>query len=185
MPLRNGVLCLLTLLVVYPHEAVAQRAVYLVRHAEKQDDSLTTTGQAQAQKLARLLEKSGITTVYTSQFERTKLTAAPLVTRLATQGITAKTEVLPLGQDLLHTPNDPALLKAYAESVTNKLRSESAQEIVLFVGHDITVPAIIKAFGYPSDITIQPTEFDHLFLVIPRSGHGTPPGFFHLPHYAE
>jgi hypothetical protein len=48
------------------------------------------------------------------------------------------------------------------------------------------VPAVIKAMNGPSDIDIKATEFDHLFLVIPRNpGDSRPPGFFHLAHYAR
>jgi len=61
--------------------------VFLVRHAEKadaprEDPPLLETGTARAQLLARILGKSGIKAIYTSQYLRTKATAEPLAKQL-------------------------------------------------------------------------------------------------------
>lgn len=64
----------------------AQRAVLLVRHADRLDASedtpLWTAGEARAQLLARLLKDAGVTAIYTSQFQRTIKTAEPLANSL-------------------------------------------------------------------------------------------------------
>jgi hypothetical protein len=56
--------------------------VFLVRHAEKQTDgedpALTAAGRQRALELARLLGESGISEVYSTDFARTRDTAAPL-----------------------------------------------------------------------------------------------------------
>jgi broad specificity phosphatase PhoE len=176
---------LIAILMALSPSSFGQRAVYLVRHAQKQDDALTDTGKSQAKKLATLLVDAGVTLVYRSQFQRTQDTADPLIDALAARGITVKTRRVDLADPLLMNPTDPSLLQDYAKTVLDDMKSQASGEIVLFVGHDTTVPAVIKAMGGPSDIEIKATEFDHLFLVIPRSpGDLRPPGFFHLPHYA-
>jgi len=38
----------------------------------------------------------------------------------------------------------------------------------LVVLHSGSVPALIKALGYPTPIKIPETEFDNLFAIIPR-----------------
>src|SRR4051812_32196327 len=57
--------------------------VFLVRHAEnasepRPDPPLLETGIARAELLARILAKSGVKAIYTSQFLRTRATAEPL-----------------------------------------------------------------------------------------------------------
>jgi broad specificity phosphatase PhoE len=166
--------------------ALAQRAVYLVRHAEKDGDALTATGRAQAEKLVCLLKDAGITTIYTTQFERTRQTAAPLKAILEAQGSRVRALSLDLPASLVDHPDDADLITSYGRSVVTTLRDQSPDEIVLIVNHDATVPAIIRSLGHQPKLTIQATEFDRLFQVIPRSAGDTrPPGFFELVHYAQ
>jgi phosphohistidine phosphatase SixA len=178
--------CVIALAAWWPQQALAQRAVYLVRHADKQDDSLSADGKLQAGKLAVLLKDAGITAIYTTQFKRTKQTAAPLKALIEANGGTVRLETLKIGNDFLAHLDDLGLLESYAKSAAKTVREKSADEIVLIVGHDNTVPAIIKALGYQPKVTIQPTEFDHLFLLIPKgTGGSAAPGFLHLAHYAQ
>ena len=62
--------------------AQAQKAVFLVRHAEKVDESedplLSAAGKARARALARSLRTAGVKAIYVTQYKRTGLTAAPL-----------------------------------------------------------------------------------------------------------
>lgn len=59
--------------------------VFLVRHAEKEstgrDPGLTEFGKRRAIALAELLEDAGITHLYSTDYERTQATLAPLVER--------------------------------------------------------------------------------------------------------
>ena len=70
--------------------AAAQQAVIVVRHAEKADQTpdsaLSAKGQARARALADLLRGAGVTHVITSEFLRTRQTAAPLATALGWPG---------------------------------------------------------------------------------------------------
>jgi phosphohistidine phosphatase SixA len=66
--------------------AQAERAVYVVRHAEKaseaEDAPLSAAGHARAQRLAERLGGAGIAAILTSDKQRTRDTAAPLAARL-------------------------------------------------------------------------------------------------------
>ena len=61
--------------------ATAQQMVYVVRHGEKLDDSkdpvLSPAGEARAVRLANMLASSGVKAIYTTQYRRTVLLAAP------------------------------------------------------------------------------------------------------------
>jgi phosphohistidine phosphatase SixA len=177
---------LVLVLATSPASVFAQRAIYLVRHADKDGDDLTSKGKVQAQHLAALLKDSGITVIYTSQYKRTKMTAQPLIEKLKGQGMSVRQESLPLSDALLNAPEDPALLADHGKQASRTLRANSAADIVLIVGHDVTVPAIIKAFGSNVPVKIEPTEFDRLFLLVPRGeSDARPPGLLQLPHYAN
>jgi broad specificity phosphatase PhoE len=132
----------------------AQRAVFLVRHADRldgsEDTALSKAGEARAQLLARLLKEAGITAIYTSHFQRTIKTAEPLATSL---------HITPIS-----IPADDR------EGLFKRIRTKNRDDIVLIVGHDSTVPALLKMFGHPADITIAPTEYDNLFVVVPKDG---------------
>ena len=57
------------------------RTIYLVRHAEKlagDDPSLTPEGAARAELLAETLGDAGIVRIYSTDYARTRGTAAPL-----------------------------------------------------------------------------------------------------------
>ena len=54
-------------------------------------------------------------------------------------------------------------------SFVELLRTQHRNDVVLFVGHSNTVPALIKALGYPAEIKIPETEYDNLFVLFPKS----------------
>jgi broad specificity phosphatase PhoE len=146
--------------------AVAQKAVFLVRHAEKADQSsmaksmdpgddppLSVAGVARAESLERHLRDAGITAIVTSEYLRTKQTAAPLA-----KALKLEPAVIPArgGAELL----------AHLRSLKN--------DVVLVVGHSNTVPRLVQALGGAADVTIAETEFDNLFVVVPaREGPAT------------
>ena len=54
-------------------DAVAQQAVFVVRHGEKisdEDERLSEAGRARAARLAEMLKHSGVTAVYSTDTER-------------------------------------------------------------------------------------------------------------------
>jgi phosphohistidine phosphatase SixA len=135
--------------------------VFLVRHAERadaprEDPPLTEAGTARAQLLARMLGKSGVKAIYTSQYLRTKATAEPLAKQLG---------VASVAMSLKMSPSNP-----------RQVSSESIQEIVdkilqkpgenaLVIGHSNSVPDVIKALGGDVVPTVDEKEFDDLFVV--------------------
>jgi phosphohistidine phosphatase SixA len=135
--------------------------VFLVRHAEKadapaQDPPLNEAGRARAEALARLLEKSGVKAIYTSQFLRTKETGEAVAKRL---GVPAS--VVPLSSK----PDKP---REVSEQSIRELVSKvegHAGEAVLIVGHSNSVPDVIRMLGGDVVPKIEESSFDNLFVV--------------------
>ncbi len=131
--------------------------VVLVRHAEKNiepnnpNPALTPAGQERAQTLARMLDKTGVTAVYATQFIRTQWTAAPLADRLGLK-----------------------VIQTDAKDVTglvNQIKTANAGGLVFVSGHNNSVPAIVAGLGGGNYPIIPENEYDNLFVVtIYRSG---------------
>jgi phosphohistidine phosphatase SixA len=145
----TAVAVLLTLLAA---PAGAQEAIYLVRHAERADQSsdspLSSAGEARAASLARLLRDAGITHIFTTDLRRTIQTAAPLAAAIHV------------------TPRQ--LPAADVAASLTALRSLAPTDRALVVGHSNTVPAILSGLGIPN-IAIADSEHDNLFIVSPRA----------------
>jgi broad specificity phosphatase PhoE len=134
--------------------ASAQKAVFVVRHGEKVDESvdplLSAKGQARAQTLARHLRGAGIKAIFVTQYKRTALTAAPLAAALGLKPV-----MVPAGD---------------APALVDHIRKHYPEDVVLVVGHSNTVPAILERLGHPDPVTIGDDEFDNLFVTVPRPG---------------
>lgn len=135
------------------HALTAQTApqatvIYLVRHAEKVDDSadpdLSDAGRIRAAELARVLGAAGVTAVFSSDFKRTRQTAEPLAEAL---GLTIAT----------YDPRDPA-------ATASMLRSRGGRTLV--VGHSNTVPGLVVALGGGPVNAIEDSEYDRLYIVV-------------------
>lgn len=125
----------------------APTTVLLVRHADRQGaaDALSPVGLTRAQDLARVLEKSGISAIYTSEASRTQDTAAPAAAALG---------VAPV-----------AIPAAYVAGLVTDIRTNHAGQKVLVVGHSNTVPQIIAGFGGPA-VAIGDSEYDNLYVLV-------------------
>jgi broad specificity phosphatase PhoE len=151
-------LAALALLTTLPAHAEPE-LVLLVRHAEraaepKADPGLTPQGQQRAQALAAALEQAGVTAIISTQFQRTRQTAAPLA---AARGLTPQVVEARRGED-------------HVAAVTAAVRQLSG--VVLVVGHGNTVPQIAAALagasaGQPIDFC--ETSYSHLLAV--QGGH--------------
>ena len=136
--------------------------IFLVRHAERaaisghvpSDTGLSSVGHKRAEALARVLQDAQIAAVYTTEYKRTRETAAPVAQSLGIQP-----EVIP-GDDL--------------RGLIAKLKASSGN--VLVVGHSNTLPQIINALGVPSRVTVAESDYDNLFLVVLER----PPRLIHL-----
>ncbi len=122
--------------------------VFLVRHAEKVDESdtseLSPSGKIRAEQLNEVLRDAEITHIYSSDFVRTRNTAAPLAKRL--------------GLDVeLYDAND---LEALAEQLKN------LDGCHLVVGHSNTTPAVVELLGGDLGSEIeQYAKYDQLYIV--------------------
>lgn len=127
-----------------------EHTIYLVRHAEKQagdDPSLTPAGAMRAALLAETLRDTGIVRIYSTDYARTRETAAP-VAKAAAVSVT------------LYDPSD---LPAFA----SQLKAESG--IVLVVGHSNTTPALVEFLGgEPGTDIDEPAEYDRLYVISMR-----------------
>lgn len=130
--------------------------VLLLRHAERDDGSLSMYGRERAAELAHVARKAGVTAIYTTDTVRTRQTVQPLADAL--------------GLDpLIYDNSTPERIDAFAA----QLRKDHAGEVVLVVSHNPTVPLIINALGGdPAGCSIGTAydEFDDLCLVT-ISGH--------------
>jgi broad specificity phosphatase PhoE len=154
-------LALFLLLFVSVTVASAQPVVVIVRHGEKSteggnDPDLSSAGRARAAALERILEDSGITAIFTSEFKRTQETAAPTAT---------SAQVTPT----VIAAKDTATLVA-------KLHELNGNALV--VGHGDTIPNLIKALGINTPINIPDADYSELLIVT----LGDKPQLFRL-HY--
>ena len=142
-----------------PSVSFAQKMVILTRHAERADGAatmgapggndpkLSTAGAARAEKLLAMLADANIAAIFTTEYTRTKDTAAPLA---------AKIKITP-----------EAIPAAQMNALLEKIKSH-ADDTVFVVGHSNTVPMIIKALGGP-DVLIGDNEYDNLFFYVPAT----------------
>jgi len=129
---------------------------YLVRHAEKtteaKDPGLTQAGKKRAQDLAKRLEDVTLTKIYTSDYIRTRDTAAPVATI----------------QKVPFTLYDPRQLEAFAKT----LLTETGH--ILVVGHSNTTPQLSEFLGGLAGAPIiEATEYNRFYVVSRKGGHVT------------
>ncbi len=122
--------------------------VFIVRHAEKVDTStaspLTAEGHARGELLADMLRDAGIEQIYSSDFVRTRETAAPLARRLALEVELYDATALP--------------------ELAEKLKRAPAVR-VLVVGHSNTTPDVVALLGGDPVGPIADNEYDRLYVV--------------------
>ncbi len=127
----------------------AQPVVFIVRHAEKatndaKDPDLSGAGRKRAQILAGVLKNAAIAEIFTTEFKRTKETAAPVAKELRIA---------------------PTVVPAKEIGVlVSKLRHLNGNALV--VGHGNTIPDIIKALGLDIPVNIPETDYTEFLVVI-------------------
>ncbi len=122
-------------------------AIYLVRHGETVGEGpgrrLSPVGQERAEALAARLADAGIERIYTTDFLRTRETAAPTAERLG------------LDPEVY----DAADLPGFAREL--RRRGETA----LVVGHSDTTPELVRLLGGDPGPPIAHDEHDRLYRV--------------------
>ncbi len=134
--------------------------IYLVRHAEKakeggRDPLLTPEGTERALRLSNILKEAKLDQVYSTEYQRTQLTAGPTATALG-----QKVEA--------YNPRD---LKGFAQ----QLKAEKKGDRLLVVGHSNTTPTLVNALvGKEQFPMIDESEYGGLFVVtISETGEAT------------
>ncbi len=151
-PVMKRILFCLAALTFASHALAESPVVYLVRHAERaaisgrvpSDTGLSREGKTRAESLATALKDAKIAAIYTTEYKRTRETAAPVA-----QSSGIRSEVVSAG-DLR-----PLIAKIKA-----------ARGNVLVVGHSNTLPQIINALGVHERVAITESDYDNLFLVL-------------------
>jgi broad specificity phosphatase PhoE len=145
---------------IVAHAQGGLRAVIIVRHAEKattprENPPLSPAGEARAQALLAALRDEGLITVITTEQQRTRATAAPLVSALHLQHRIVPTSANP---------------RDHAAAVAAAVRE--AGGTVLVVDHQLTIPLIVAALGGPPVRTVCDVEFSNLYVLVPRDSTG-------------
>lgn len=122
--------------------------IFLVRHAEKadagRDPELSEAGRQRAAELAHVLRDASIDRIHSTDFIRTRETAAPLATM---RGL--KLELY-----------DAAKLAEMAQM----LRQQRQRHLV--VGHSNTTPELVRLLGGDPGTPIEESsEYDRLYVV--------------------
>jgi broad specificity phosphatase PhoE len=129
----------------------------LVRHAEKagsafKDPPLTPAGTARAQELAYILKHVQLDAIFSTPFERTKLTVKP----------TAEEKRMNV---MLYEPNDEVFLEKVLEEFSGKT--------VLIVGHSNTIPRLANDLAGRTEFDdLADPVYDNLFIAsVPEKGN--------------
>jgi broad specificity phosphatase PhoE len=148
-----------SLLLAASASAQPSTVVIIVRHAERApgsgDPPISDAGRERALALAEIGKGAGVSAVFTTQLQRTRQTAAPLVEALGITPVVVNTQ---------------ADLAKHAAEIAAAVRQQ-AGKTVLVVGHSNTVPAIVAALGGPRFPDLCEPEYDRLItLVIDTTG---------------
>jgi broad specificity phosphatase PhoE len=141
------------------------QVIFVVRHAERADAAgapppagmmandppLSAAGNERARRLAMLLASPEVKHIFTTEFQRTRQTAAPLSEATRITPVTAS------ARD--------------ASALAQQVRSAAGN--VLIVGHSNTVPDLLKQLGVTTPVAIGENEYDNVFVVV-RPATGPP-----------
>ncbi len=148
-----------------PARTEAPTTIYLVRHAEKQDEDrdadLSDAGRERAHVLAWMLRDVPISAVYATEYKRTRHTVDAVAT--------ARTLSIET-----YAPNAPDLQAM--------LLKRHAGQTILVCGHSNTVPDMLRSLGVAFEAKLL-EGYDDLFIVtIPTAGSDAQASMQHL-HY--
>ncbi len=139
----------LSLFLIVISAACSTTTIYIIRHAEKVNETdttdLTPAGYARAMALADTLANRGIDSIFSTPYHRTRQTAQPLAKRL--------------GIKLTDYPAKPI------DAIVRRVR-QIRKKTVLIVGHSNTILEIAQGLGAKPTLTkIESGDFDNLLRV--------------------
>ncbi len=148
---------LLATCLAWPAQALPD-LVIVVRHAEKaaeggSDPALSAAGEQRAQALAQALAGLRINAIVTTQYQRTRATAAPLA------------QALGLQPQVIETRRGD--MPGHVQAVADAVRAQTGA--VLVVGHSNTVTLLLAALGGPKLPELCETSFQHAFVLQPAA----------------
>jgi 2,3-bisphosphoglycerate-dependent phosphoglycerate mutase len=168
---KHIVIAFLLALTFSNFDALAQKTtIWLVRHAEKstanaadRDPELSDIGTSRAADLAKTLKRENINTVYSTDYKRTRATAAPLTYLLKLTPVMYDTKDL--------------------SAIATKAVQENKGKAALIVGHSNTLIPVIKALNCQVPFEeLSDDDYDMLFkVVVDHSGNST----LTITHYGE
>lgn len=141
-------------LLIYLTAACSTTTVYIVRHAEKVDETdstdLSGAGQRRAIALSETLANRGVDSLFTTPYRRTRQTVQPLAQRLTLRPVTYPA-----------SPPDVIVRRI------NRMRNRT----VVVVGHSNTILPVARGLGArPTMTRIESGDYDNLLLVRIRRG---------------
>ncbi len=160
--MKNFIILMLIFSISFTANSQKVTIIYLVRHAEKitidpnnKDPLLTERGQQRSNDLVNKLKKNKLSAIYSTDFQRTKLTVKPIADK---QGLPIKIY-------------DPKQIKSFV----NTILQENKGGKILIVGHSNTVLETIEAMSTTRPIAeIKDQEYDYFFTVkIAKEGTAT------------
>lgn len=127
--------------------------LYLVRHSEKQadgssDPALSRAGRDRSEQLASWLQNNDIEDIWSSDYQRSRDTAVPLLSKL----------------DLELNLYDPRDLPALARNLRDK------QNNAVVVGHSNTTPDLARILCHCVIADMDESEYDRLIVVYVNGG---------------
>lgn len=148
----------LLILISISESVVAQQVVFIVRHADPptmlvmdklpKNTPISDAGKLRANRLANLLKDANLKAIYTSTALRTIQTAEPL-------------------SNLINIPIK-TIPKKNINILLEDIESNHANDKVLIVSHWNYVPKILKALGYKDAVKFGKSEYDNLYIVVPK-----------------
>ncbi len=153
---RHSILfCLIILLLVGVANA-QDKTIILVRHAEKvtstdQDPELTSEGKQRAERLAQTIKKYKPGAIYSTDYKRTRDTAAPMAAR---RKLTVQT----------YDARKPSeLIDSIMKSKTKRF---------LIVGHSNTIPGLANLLGKKELFkNLDDSEHGAIWIIRIKDGH--------------
>jgi phosphohistidine phosphatase SixA len=151
--IRIGAVLSLTML---PTVAYAQKAVILVRHADRPaegtdpDPHLTEGGRRRAQALARTLKDAGVTAIVTSNTNRTRETAEPTAM------------LRPVWRKEIDNGDQ------HVQKVFDEIRARGDDVVALYAGHTDTLGPLMQRFGHQGPFSLGDDPYDNVFILVPK-----------------
>lgn len=135
--------------------AHAERAVFVVRHAEKasqseKDPVLSLSGEDRALNLTTFLRAIPVEAIFATELRRTQLTVQPLAD-LRGKKLT-----------IVKADDTAGLVK--------QIRALPADAVAVVSGHSNTIPLILEALGVKEKVAVRDDQYSRVFLVTPLPG---------------